>query len=178
MQRAAPVSQDDISGYTVAYDREEIQFPVYILILVGAAMIAGGIAKGIVILFALGLCALGFAYHNFPLLETGRPRLGAGEYGMLLEGLGIISWRGIKSIDLVPVHGRGVIDLELHIDIRPPLDSALIADWRKRSPLRILMRLPWSMNGKTIVRVPLGILDRPAEEIHSALLGMLRFYRS
>ena len=33
------------SGYTVAYDRDEIQFPVYVLLTVGAALLFAAVAE-------------------------------------------------------------------------------------------------------------------------------------
>src|SRR5262249_51206834 len=75
------VSQDDMHGYTVAYEREEIQFPVYVVAFIGAVMATIGFAIDNIFLIALSLFAFGFAYYNYPLLETGKPRIGAGQYG-------------------------------------------------------------------------------------------------
>src|SRR3569832_2157810 len=96
MQDRVPVGQNDMHGYTVAYEREEIQFPVYVVGFVGAVMATIGVAIDNIALIALALFAFGFAYYNIPLLETGKPRIGAGQYGIFAEGLGIIAWRSIK----------------------------------------------------------------------------------
>ena len=116
----------NIDGYTVAYEREEIQFPVYFVLCLGIGMLAWAFSKANPIAFTLGSMAAGFALHNYPLLETGRPRLGAGQYGFFIEGLGVIAWRAIKDIELVAVSSRGAVDQELRITLSTPVGSALI----------------------------------------------------
>lgn len=171
------MSQDDFSGYTVAYEQDEIQFPVYILIFVGGVFAVAGAAFDNLILVALAICALGFAYYNFPLLEYGRPRIGAGQYGIFIEGLGIIAWKAVKQFDLIQVERRGVTNHELEVTLNEPIDRALIADWRKRPVHRFLMRVPWALRGTQTVRIPLDILERPADDIHHNFTRMLDFYR-
>jgi len=171
------VSQNHFNGYTLAYERDEIQFPVYVVALIGAGFTAAAIAFDNVFLFGLALCALGFAYYNYPLLETGRPRLGAGQYGIFVEGLGIISWRAIKQVDLVAINLRGAANNELRITLQEPLERALLANWRKRPIYRFLMRLPWSMAAKNVIRIPLDVFDRPADEIHANFMRIMSFYR-
>ena len=177
MQSTSPVSQDHLHGYTLAYEREEIQFPVYVVAFIGACFATAGAALDNIVLIALAIGAFGFAYYNYPLLETGRPRLGAGQYGIFAEGLGIVAWRAIKSIDMLPVDMRGATSNELRITMDEPLDRALLADWRKRPVYRVLMRLPWSMAGKDTIRVPLDVFDKPAEEIYQNFTRMMKFYR-
>lgn len=177
MQNPSPASQDHFHGYTVAYEQEEIQFPVYVVALIGVCLAVAGATLNNIILFGLALCAFGFAYYNYPLLETGRPRLGAGQYGIFAEGLGIVAWRAIKQIDLLPIDLRGSTSNELRITLQEPFERALLADWRKRPFHRFLMRLPWSMAGKDIIRIPLDAFDKPAEEIHRNFARMMNFYR-
>src|SRR5512136_1240854 len=153
MQSTSPVSQDDFHGYTLAYEREEIQFPVYVVTFIGGCFAVAGAVTDNVVLIALALAAFGFAYYNYPLLETGRPRLGAGQYGIFAEGLGIIAWRAIKEVEMLKVDMRGAMSNELRITLHEPLERALLADWRKRPFYRFLMRLPWSMVGKDVIRI-------------------------
>lgn len=178
-EKANPATVHDVSGYTAAYEREDLQFPVYVTMLVGAALIAAGATKGITALGALGIVAFAYAVFNYPLLETGRPRIGAGQYGMFVEGLGIIAWRGIGGLDLVTVLTGSLIRHELHVTTRAPLESALIADWRKLTSVRSLMRLPWTYLGKARkgIRVPLDIMDQHPAAIHASLTRMWRSYR-
>jgi hypothetical protein len=164
-------------GYTVAYEREELSFPVYVVGFAGAVLATIGFAIDNVILIAIALCAFGFAYYNYPLLETGKPRIGAGQYGIFAEGLGILAWRSIEAIELVPVEIRGSTSNELRITFDGGLDRALIVDWRKRPFYRYLMRLPWSVSGKSTIRIPLDVFDRPADEIMHSFSRMMSFFR-
>jgi hypothetical protein len=172
----APVSQDDMHGYTVAYEREEIQFPVYVVGFIGAVLATVGVAIDNVVLIALSLFAFGFAYYNYPLLETGKPRIGAGQYGIFAEGLGVLGWGAIKQLELIPIDIRGATSNELHITLEEPLEEALLADWRPRPFYRHLMRLPWAARGD-IIRIPLDVFDRPADEIMHSFERMMAFYR-
>jgi hypothetical protein len=177
MQSVSPVSQDDMHGYTVAYEREEIQFPVYVVGFIGAVLATVGFALGNVVLIALSLFAFGFAYYNYPLLETGKSRIGAGQYGIFAEGLGILAWRSIKQIEMVPVDIRGAISNELRITLSDPLGRALIVDWRKRPLHRFLMRLPWTTGPEGVIRVPLDVFDHPADEITHTFTRMMTFFQ-
>jgi hypothetical protein len=177
MQSTPQVGQEQLPGYTVAYERDEIRFPVYVVAFIAACLATIGVAMDNILLIALALVAFGFAYHNYPLLEVGRPRIGAGQYGVFAEGLGIISWRAIKAIDLVPIAMRGAMSNELRITLGEPLERALLADWRKRPAHRFLMRLPWAMVGGDIVRIPLDVFDHPGEDIFRNFTRMMNFYR-
>lgn len=170
------VSRDVASGYTVAYERDEVLFPVYALALIAAAFVGAGVARDVPALAALALVPASAFFYNLPLLETGKPRLGAGQYGMFLEGLGLVQWRAIDGIDLVPCEVRGSLFHELHVSLKASLDASLILDWRQRPLPRRFMRLPWSQR-KGIIRVPLDIMDKPPAEIHATLLRMWRFHR-
>ncbi len=177
LQSVPPVSQDDMHGYTVAYEREEIQFPVYVVGFIGAVLATTGVATDNIVLIALSLLAFGFAYYNYPLLETGTPRIGAGQYGIFAEGLGILAWGSIKQLELIPIDIRGATSNELRITLEDPLDEALLADWRPRPLYRQLMRLPWATGRGGIIRIPLDVFDRPADEIMNSFERMMGFYR-
>lgn len=175
--QAVVSASDEWGGYTVAYEQEEAQFPVYVVAAIGGLLIACGAGIDNIALVAIGLAALGFAYHNVPLLETGRPRIGAGQYGVFIEGLGIIAWRGIEEISVHNVPVRGLDGHDLHIALADPLEKALIADWRARPWWRYLMRLPYTMPNPGMVRIPLDVMDKPADEIARAFQRMMGFYR-
>jgi hypothetical protein len=171
------LSHDYSHGYSIAYEREELQFPVYVVAFVAISLATIGIVFDNVVLIALALIAFGYAYHNYPLLETGKPRIGAGQYGIFADGLGVISWRAIKRIDMTWLEIRGAGNYELRITLQEPFERALLTDWRKRPLHRFLMRLPWAMAGKDVVRIPLDVFDHPAEDIHQTFIRMMRYYR-
>ena len=130
------------------------------------------------ILLPLGVAAAAATYFNIPLLETGRPTIGANQYGVFVQGLGLIKWRAIKEINVIPIAERAGTVHELQIALMTPIGSALVADWRKRPLYRSLMRLPWSMTHENIIRLSLEPFDQPPDEIHRTLLRMWRYYRS
>jgi hypothetical protein len=66
---------------------------------------------------------------------------------------------------------------ELHIKLKQPLASALMADWRRLAIWRLLMRLPWAMTYDNIVRINLQPFAPPAEDITRTIERMWRYYR-
>jgi hypothetical protein len=172
------MDQPDTSGFTVAYARDEAPFPVYAAATIAAILLTTGTYTLNPFLIALGLVAAGFAYYNLPLVETGRPRMGGNQYGIFIEGFGIIHWRAIDRIEMVQIAFRSITIHELQITLKQPLDRALIADWRKQPLYRQLMRVPWSMSYKNMVRVKLDAFDKDPGEIERTFLRMWRHYRS
>jgi hypothetical protein len=67
--------------------------------------------------------------------------------------------------------------LDLVIGLKKPVQESLLADWRARSLFRRGMRLPWRLESKTEIRIPLDVLDRPASEIKETFVRMWRFNR-
>ena len=66
---------------------------------------------------------------------------------------------------------------ELHIKLKQPVQSALLADWRRLRIWRLLMRLPWTMGYDNIVRINLQPFAPPADQIHRTIFRMWKFYR-
>jgi hypothetical protein len=172
------VDERDVGGYSVTYNRDEIQFPVYVIALMGAVLLASAYVTGQTILLVLGVIATAIAYYNFPLLESGRPTLGANQYGIFIQGFGLIRWRAIDRIGIVEIAERANTIHELQIGLNMLLSNALVADWRKQPFWRSLMRLPWSMNQSNVVRLNLEPFNQPPEEIERTLVRLWRYYRS
>lgn len=172
------MNEDEFKGYTVAYGGDETQFPVYAIGVLSAAMLSGGIYSLHMIWFVLGIMAASYAYYNFPLTETGRPVVGGNEYGVFIQGFGIIRWSAIDRIELVPIAVRVLTINELQIALKVPLGKALLADWRKQPLWRLLMRLPWSMTYQNIIRINLEPFDQPPDEVHRTLQRMWKHFRS
>ena len=172
------VDERDHGGYSVAYRRDDIEFPVYVAGAVAAVLLGAAYTTGQVIWLAAGIVAAGFTYYNLPLLETGRPTLGANQYGIFIQSFGLIRWRAIERIELVGIAERAMTSHEVQITLGAPLASALVADWRKVPIYRSLMRLPWHMDHNTVVHVDVEPFDQPADEIHRTLMRMWRYYRS
>jgi hypothetical protein len=174
----ATVSDTCLDGYVVAYDREEIQFPVCVLAVVSAVLLVGAYTNENVILLVLSVIIGCIAYYNFPLLETGRPRLAANRYGLFIEGLGLLKWRAVERIDIISVVVRANSYQELEIALNQPVNNALAADGRVRPAHLRLMRLPWAWCSEKTIRIPLEVFDRPALEIYRTFLRLWLYYGS
>jgi hypothetical protein len=174
----ASLDEGQVGGYAVAYGRDDSYFPVYITAALAAIFLTAAWITGALYWLALAIAAAGFTYYNIPLLETGRPTIGANQYGIFIQAFGLIRWRAIERIDLAEIAERAMTVHELQIALNAPLGSALVADWRKQPRYRLLMRLPWRMSNNNVVRVNLEPFDQPADVIHRTFLRMWRYYRS
>jgi hypothetical protein len=171
--------EGNVGGYSVAYSRDDTYFPVYITAALAAIFVTASWITGALYWLVLAAASAAFTYYNIPLLETGRPTIGANQYGIFLQAFGLIRWRAVERIDIAEIAERAMTVHELQIVLSVPLGSALVVDWRRKQPRwRLLMRLPWRMSHDNIVRVNLEPFDQPPELIHRTFVRMLRFYRS
>jgi hypothetical protein len=167
-----------LGGYSVAYRRDDSQFPVYVTAALAAVFLAATWSTGAIYWLAPAVTAIGFTYYNIPMLETGRPTIGANQYGIFIQAFGLIRWRAIERIDLIEVAERAMTVHEMRIVLGAPLGSALVVDWRKQPAYRRPMRLPWRMDHNGAVRINLEPFDQPAEIIQRTFVRMWRYYRS
>jgi hypothetical protein len=174
----ATLDEGNVGGYSVAYERDEAYFPVYITAALALIFLTAAWIMGALYWLAPAAAAATFTYYNIPLLETGRPTIGANQYGIFIQAFGLIRWRAIERIDLVEIAERAMTVHELQIVLGAPLGSALVVDWRKQPSWRRFMRLPWRMNHNSMVRVSLEPFDQPPDQIHRTFLRMWRYYRS
>lgn len=172
------MEEKDVGGYSVAYRRDDVNFPIYLVAMVSGVLIAVAFVTGQVVWLGVGVAGIAFTYYNLPLLETGRPTIGANQYGIFIQSFGLVRWRAVERIDLIPVADRAMTVYDLQIGLKVPLPSALVADWRKLPLHRMLMRLPWSMDKSNVIHVNVEPFDHAPEEIHRTLLRMWRYYRS
>jgi hypothetical protein len=153
-------------GYILAYAKKAGNFNFNTMALLSAAMIVLFAATGYAPLLGLAVAAACVAYFYYPLKER-TPRIGAGQYGIFIDGLGLISWRAVEAIERVAFTSRVARTYELQIHLRTPLETALLADWRKLPIWRLLMKLPWHMKRDNVIRIPLEPFEPPADEIRS-----------
>ena len=172
------MDEREADGYSVAYSRDNVEFPVYALAAVATILIAMAFVTGEALWLALGTAAAGLTYYNLPLIETERPTIGANQYGVFIQAFGLIRWRAIERIELVPIHERTMTFHELRIVLGAPLANALVADWRQQPFHRSLMRPPWRMRGHNVVRINVEPFDQSPDAIHETLVRMSRYYRS
>jgi hypothetical protein len=174
----ATLDEGNVGGYSVAYGRDDSYFPVYITAALALIFLTAAWIMDAVYWLVPAAAAAAFTYYNIPLLETGRPTIGANQYGIFLQAFGLIRWRAIERIDLVQIAERAMTVHELQIVLGAPLGSALVVDWRKQPNWRRFMRLPWRMSHNNMVRVNLEPFDQPPDQIHRTFLRMWRYYRS
>jgi len=177
-QMHARADERSAGGYSVTYARDDANFPVYATAGMAGAFFAAAWITGGAYWLAFAVAAAGFTYYNVPMLETGRPTIGANQYGIFIQAFGLIRWRAIERIDLVSIAERASTVHEVQIVLNSPLGSALVVDWRKQPIYRSLMRQPWCMDHSGIVRIDVEPFDQPPDEIHRTLTRMWRYYRS
>src|SRR5258708_20356492 len=125
---SASLDERNVGGYSVAYRRDDTHFPVYITAALGAVFFTAAWITGATYWLALAVTAAGFTYYNIPLLETGRPTIGANQYGIFIQAFGLIRWRAIERIDLVHIAERAMTVHQLQIVLNAPLCSPPVPD--------------------------------------------------
>ncbi len=164
-----------LEGFILPYARSEAM-RFHVLAAITAATFAAWLTWGYQLLSITAILAGCSAYYFFPFTEN-RVRLGANQYGLFIDGFGLIAWRAIGDICLVTYSVRTLEMEELHIKLNQPVNRALLADWRRLPIWRLLMRLPWTMGYDNIVRINLQPFAPPAEEISHTIQRMWRYYR-
>src|SRR5260370_42227618 len=138
----ANLEERDVGGYSVAYRRDDTNFPVYVTAALAAVFVTAAWITGEAYWLAFSFAAAGFTYYNMPLLETGRPTIGANQYGIFIQAFGLIRWRAIERIDLVQIADRAMTPHELQIVLNAPLKTALFVTGPKQLTYLFLIRLP------------------------------------
>lgn len=162
-------------GFGVPYGRDSAS-RCYGLAFVSAALFIGFIASGSRIALALGVAAAMGAYYFLPLINAKRPRLGANQYGVFVDGFGIIDWRAISEMRIQTTAIRSIEQRELQIQLSRDLNRALMADWRRLPYWRLLMRLPWTMTPDNMLRIDMTPFATEPDTVLEQLNRMRRFY--
>jgi hypothetical protein len=163
-------------GFSLPYSSESGDLRFNVMAIVAVICLGLYAYAGYLALLVIGVAAAGTAYYFFPLLEK-KPRIGAGQYGVFIDGFGVIAWRGIGPISLSTYVSRLVEYNELHLKLVQPLDRALLADWRNGMPWwRIPMKLPWIMTYDNVIRIKLEPFGPPPEEIARTFQRMQKYY--
>ncbi len=166
------------SGFAVGYGKDKGNFRVYVCLVACAICLAGWYLRGNEIVLALAVFFGATGYYFYPLIETRKARLGAGEHGVFIEGFGVIPWRSIESIELSTYAVRTIEVNELTLKLARSLPNALIADWRSLPYHRLLMKLPWSMTRDNTIRINLEPFASNPTQIVEALQRCKRYFGS
>jgi hypothetical protein len=178
VRMSGALNEGNVGGYSVAYSRDDVYFPVYITAAFALIFVTAAWIMGAAYWLVPAAAAAAFTYYNIPLLETGRPTIGANQYGIFIQAFGLIRWRAVERIDIAEIAERAMTVHELQIVLSASLGSALVVDWRRQPAWRRFVRLPWRMNHNNMVRVNLEPFDHAPDEIHRTFLRMWRYYRS
>lgn len=168
--------QPDI-GFALAYARDKGSARVYTAFAIGALFAGFWLFNGNEIALLFAVLAFGISFYFYPLVETERPRIGAGEHGIFIEGFGLIPWRSVQDIMLSTYAVRSIQVSELHIKLSKSLPNALAADWRSLPWHRLLMKLPWKMSADNIVRINLEPFPGKPESVTQAFQRKWHFFR-
>jgi hypothetical protein len=163
-------------GYVLSYAPNSGNFNVNVMLLASAAFFVFFVILGNPPLLIPAVAAFCVAYYYYPLTER-TPRIGGGQYGLFIDGLGLISWRAISDIKIVAHTSRLAQTFELQIHLDVPLEHALLADWRNLPLWRLLMKLPWHMGKDGVIRIPLEPFQPRAEEIRSNFIRLWDYCR-
>lgn len=163
-------------GYVLAYSPRSGEFNVNVMALAAAIFFILTFVLASPALLVPAVAAFCVAYYYYPLKER-TPRIGAGQYGLFIDGLGLLSWRMIKDIEKVSYTSRVAQTHELHIHLSVPIEQALLADWRDLPIWRLLMKLPWHRGKDEVIRIPLEPFEPKADEIRSKLLQIWDYCR-
>jgi hypothetical protein len=177
MQADAKVPDFVERNYNLPYgpDAGDFRFNVMAILTVLAAVLF--IATGYDTILVCGAVTGCTAYYFYPLIEKKKPRIGGGQYGVFIDGFGLIAWQAISEVKLITYATRFNEEHELQFKLRVSLDRALLADWRELPIWRLLMKLPWTMSHENIVRIPLAPFAPPPEEIARSFERLWRYYR-
>ena len=164
------------TGFAIGYAKGKGAARVYVAFAIGALFIGFWLFNGNGIALLLGVLAIGTSFYFYPLIESGRPRAGAGEHGVFIEGFGLIPWRSVDDIRLSTYAVRSIQVSELHIKLSKSLPQALAADWRSLPWHRLLMMLPWKMGSDNIVRINLEPFPGSPEDIVRAFQRKWQYF--
>lgn len=168
-QTAMPASAGSMAGESgangapgtlSAYYRFEAGAPLAYGGLVAAVVLAlAAQGAGGAVLWIAALIALLLALHNWPLVRQLSAALSVSEYGLYLDGLGLVPWESVQAAR-VEERKLGKTALpELVVDVDAEALKAVMA----APPVGALRRLqyrPWRVAGGRLLRVdltPLGV---------------------
>ncbi|MCV0428936.1 MAG: hypothetical protein K5905_26070, partial [Roseibium sp.] len=120
-------------------------------------------------LLALAAIApLAMAYWHYPMVERGKPQLGANEEGLYVERIGFIDWAAIRMTDVKRTTVRNMELVSLDVLLTRPLENAVsqaqsFSIWKKFM-MRNWKRTPRE-HGRELIAINLHTLAADPDEI-------------
>ncbi len=75
--------------------------------------------------FLAAFALAGLAFHFVPFVSKRRPALHASGDGLLISGVGLLSWDAIQRAEIINKSVRTIRNAELHLTLSRPLAAAL-----------------------------------------------------
>lgn len=154
--------------FTVGFNRSQSEGLVYGSLLLGLIFAAIGIAGGMPLLAVASLAPIAIAYWHYPMIEKGRPQLGANEDGLYVERIGFIDWAAIRMTDVKRTSVRNIDVIRLDVLLTRPLDNAVVKSQTVPFWKKFMMR-NWKLtpreHGRELIAVNLHTLAADPDEI-------------
>jgi hypothetical protein len=162
---------DEDSGpkpFAVGYRKGSGEGLVYgglFIAAIGAMAFLAGSGAGFLVVTAAGLVA---TFHFYPLVEAGRPQLGANDDGLFIEGIGFIDWAEIAELELFRTSVRSIMMTNLIVTLARPLGDAVIKR-EKQEWWRVLTTRCYKPTAPQQLLIPLHPLQGEPDEIFKRL---------
>lgn len=158
--------------FTVSFNRSQSEVIVYGCLALGILFAAIGVFTGVHLLTLAAIAPIAMAYWHYPMIEKGKPQLGANEEGLYVERIGFIDWSAIRMTDVKRKTVRNIEQVRLDVLLTRPLDNALTRAqpfpfWKK------YMKRNWKRSrrehGRELIAIDLHTLAADPDEILSRI---------
>lgn len=158
--------------FTVGYKRGSGEVTVFGNLALGAIFISTGFLTGLPLLSVAGLAPIAYAYRSYPMLEAGRPQLGANADGLYIDRIGFIDWKAIRMTEIGQNPKETKDRVLLNVLLTRPTGDAVtkaqkIPVWKK------YMMRNWKRSqrehGRELIAVNLQTLDADPDDILSRI---------
>ncbi|MHA7774088.1 hypothetical protein [Roseibium sp. M-1] len=158
--------------FTVGFNRGQSAGIVYGSLVLGVLFAAIGVAGGLPLLAFAAIAPIAIAYWHFPMVENGKPQLGANEDGLYVERIGFIDWAAIRMTDVKHNKVRNRDQVRLDVLLTRPLNDAVAKAqtfpvWKKFM-MRNWKRIPRE-HGRELIAINLHTLAADPDEILSRI---------
>lgn len=162
------VTKPDPVPFTAGFNRSQSQAIVFGCIILGIMFAAIGIIGNIPLMILAAVAPFGSAYWYYPMIEKGKPQLGANEEGLYVERIGFIDWGAIRMTDLKRAKVRNVDQIRLDVLLTRSMEDAVTKEhscpiWKK------YMMRNWKRtkreHGRELISVDLHTLDADPDEV-------------
>lgn len=154
--------------FTVGYERNNSEAIVFGCLIFGVLFLIVGVVGKVPLLAIAGIAPLATAYWHFPMIDKGRPQLGANEDGLYVERIGFIDWGAIRMAEINRSKARNIDQVKLNVLLTRPITDAVSK--AQQTPLwkKFMMR-NWKRSprehGRELVAINLHTLAADPDEI-------------